>query len=330
MASSQLGLSREIAIGLLQDAIRAPSSYNAQPWYFRVRDGAIDLHADRVCALPVNDPEDRELTIGCGCALFNLRVAAAHTCVPIGIRLVPDVGEPDLLATITLGSSGVVPAGLATLYPAIARRRTCRTRFADAPIPPPVARQLVDAARDERAWLAVIGATPQDVDLRRQAGELIAEADAMLWDNPSWRRELASWLHPRRDRQGIAIPGLSAPVAQAVVRSFDLGDGVAARDRQLVDASPLLAVIGTDGDGPEHWMLAGQALERVLLTACSAGLQASYLNQPIVVPALRTRLQQLLGTSGRAQLLLRIGYPAAEPHASARRPLEEVIDLHPD
>src|SRR5690606_6420042 len=41
-------------------------------------------------ALPVSDPHDRELTISCGCALFNIRVAAAaakldaavDVCVP--------------------------------------------------------------------------------------------------------------------------------------------------------------------------------------------------------------------------------------------------------
>jgi hypothetical protein len=34
-------------------------------------DTAIDVLADRTRALPVNDPEDRELTISCGCAVFN-------------------------------------------------------------------------------------------------------------------------------------------------------------------------------------------------------------------------------------------------------------------
>ena len=330
MTSSQLGLSREIALGLLQDTILAPSSYNAQPWYFRIRDGGIDLFADRLCALPVNDPEDRELTISCGCALFNLRVAAAQASVPIQVRLLPDPDKPDLLASISLGASGVVPPALAELHRGIAKRRTCRHRFSDVPVPALQTRRLVDAASVEQVWLAVIGGATNDPDLRRQAGELISEGDSVLWADPSWRREQASWLHPRRFGEGIAIPGVSGALAQAVVRTFDIGDHVAARDEQLIDASPLLAVIGTEADSPEHWLLAGQALERVLLTACNEGLQASFLNQPIVVPALRSRLQRLLGTSGQPQILLRMGYPVRQPAASARRPLEEVIDKHPD
>ena len=50
----------------------------------------VDLLADRTRALPVNDPEDRELTISCGCALFNLRVAAAaagHLPTTLGARV---------------------------------------------------------------------------------------------------------------------------------------------------------------------------------------------------------------------------------------------------
>ena len=61
---------------MIARAIRAPSSHNSQPWLFRPTDAGIDLLADRTRGLPVTDPEDRELTISCGCALFGLRVAA--------------------------------------------------------------------------------------------------------------------------------------------------------------------------------------------------------------------------------------------------------------
>ena len=332
MSTSQLGLSREIAMGLLEDAILAPSSYNSQPWWFRIRDGGIDLHIDRLCAMPVNDPQDRELTISCGCALFNLRVSAAHAGVPIRVDLLPrpvgssESGEDDLLARIELGSKGAIPADLAELHPAIARRRTYRRAFASVAVPTLESQRLVEMASLEQAWFAVIGGTSLAIDLRPKAAELISEADTLLWDNPSWRREQASWMHSRRFGQGIAIPGLSLPLARAVVRTFDIGNGIAARDRQLVDGSPLLGVIGTDGDSVEHWLLAGQALQRLLLRGCLDGLQASYLNQPIVVSSLRSRLQGLIGTSGHAQVLLRLGYPVDETPPSARRSLREVVD----
>jgi hypothetical protein len=145
------------------------------------------------------------------------------------------------------------------------------------------------------------------------------------WGNPSWRRELAAWMHPRRRGDGLSVPALAAPAAQLVVRTFDMGGGVGAKDRELAEASPLLAVLGTDSDHPRHWMLAGQALQRTLLVACGHGLQASYLNQPIQVASLRARLQTLVG-SGFPQILLRFGYPVEEVPASPRRALEDVIE----
>jgi len=60
---------------LLRYAVLAPSGHNTQPWLFCVRDDIVDLYGDRAQALAVVDPDDRELTISCGAALFNLRVA---------------------------------------------------------------------------------------------------------------------------------------------------------------------------------------------------------------------------------------------------------------
>lgn len=78
--------------------------------------------------------------------------------------------------------------------------------------------------------------------------------------------------------------------------------------------------------GAEHWQLAGQALERVLLVAGGLGLQASYLNQPVQVAAVRPKLQRLRGGSGFPQILLRLDYPIATAAPSPRRPLTDVLD----
>jgi hypothetical protein len=134
-------------------------------------------------------------------------------------------------------------------------------------------------------------------------------------------------MHPRRRGDGLTLPGLALPVAQAVVRTFDVGYGVAARDIQLADASPVLAVLGTPGDTLSDWICAGQALQRLLLTATQHGLQASFLNQPIEVVSLRNKLRQATGRSGFAQVLLRLGHAENAVPATPRRPLDEVIEI---
>ena len=68
----------DTTLALIEQAVRAPSSHNTQPWLFRDREGAVEVHADRSRALPVNDPHDRELHISCGAALFNQRCVGRH------------------------------------------------------------------------------------------------------------------------------------------------------------------------------------------------------------------------------------------------------------
>jgi nitroreductase len=305
---------------LVQAATLAPSSHNTQPWLFRLEGQVIELMADRTRALPVNDPDDRELTISCGCALFNLRVAAAAAGLQARVEPWPDAADGDLLARVHLSPTGA-PQSDAALQAAMSERRTCRERFAAKAVDPIALRSLVDAVHTEAAAIAVLDTAEQ----RLGAAALVAEGDAMLWANPSWRRELAAWMHPRRRGDGLTLPALAIPVAQMVVRTFDMGHGVAAKDRQLADESPVLAVLFTAGDRPGDWLAAGQALQRLLLTGVPLGLQASYLNQPVQVAALRPKLQQLTGRPGYAQLLLRMGTPTQVKPAAPRRPLADVL-----
>jgi hypothetical protein len=318
----------EVATRLVQAAILAPSSHNTQPWLFRLRGEALELLADRTRALSVNDPEDRELTLSCGCALFNLRVAAAATGQGWRVQPLPLHEDPDLLARLILVPETAVQPEAA--YQALlAARRTWRRRFADEPVTAAARQALVQAAADEGACLHLLDSPAQ----REQAASLVAEADALLWADPRWRRELAAWMHPRRHGDGLSLPALALPLARAVVRRFDMGEGQAAKDHELASGSPLLAVLSTAGDGPTDWLTAGQALQRVLLAGLQHRLQASYLNQPVQVAglsqtehgaSLRTRLQALTGVAGTAQVLLRLGVAAGTLPATPRRPVAEV------
>ncbi|MBK9572841.1 MAG: nitroreductase [Rhodoferax sp.] len=305
---------------LVHAATLAPSSHNTQPWLFRIEDQAIELLADRTRALPVNDPDDRELTISCGCALFNLRVAAAAAGLQAQVEPWPDADDGDLLARVHLLPTGSGQE-VAALKAAMDERRTYRERFASTAVDPTALRSLVDAVHSEDAILSVL----DTADQRLGAAALVAEGDAMLWANPSWRRELAAWMHPRRRGDGLTLPALAIPVAQMVVRTFDMGHGVAAKDRQLADESPVLAVLSTKGESPRDWLVAGQALQRLLLLGVRLGLQASYLNQPVQVATLRPKLQQITGRPGHAQLLLRLGVPTQTLPAAPRRPLGDVL-----
>ena len=312
---------------LLGYAVLAPSTHNSQPWRFRAHGERLELLADRTRALPVSDPDDRELTLSCGCALYHLRVAARRFGWRGEVVTWPDPTDPDLFARLGLGEAGdATPEELAE-FGAILRRRTHRGRFDARPVPNEVLTELRVLATEEGAWLHLVEAEEE----RAALADLINEADARQGSDPRFRRELAAWLHPSRRESGDGIPDHALGAEELkfyrgplVVRTFDRGDGEAARERQVAEGSPVLAVLGTDHDTAPAWLKAGQALGRLLLRARSLGLFASYLNQPVEVPEVRAQLPDVLGRDGKPQLVLRFGF-GAEPPPTPRRPLAAVL-----
>src|SRR5688572_19511848 len=80
----------------------APSIHNTQPWRWRVAGSALDLYAEHDRQLPVTDPMGRLLTLSCGAALHHVRLAIAAEGWHTEVRRLPDAGDPDRLATLTL------------------------------------------------------------------------------------------------------------------------------------------------------------------------------------------------------------------------------------
>jgi hypothetical protein len=61
-------------------------------------------------------------------------------------------------------------------------------------------------------------------------------------------------------------------------------------------------------------------MQRVLLTATTAGVSASFLSQPVEIPATRAVLRQQLGGRAHPQVVLRFGYGFMAPMTPLRQP----------
>jgi hypothetical protein len=232
------------------------------------------------------------------------------------------------LVRVTQGA-GFQDASLRSLFAAIPERATIRKPFAETPLPDDVKRSLSEAGEAEGATIVCV----DDPAARSAVAELISQADALQFSDPRFRRELACWIHPKRSLDGMpadaagvaALLDVATPIIASAIRTFDVGAGMAAMHRTLLEGSPLLLAIATERDDREAWLAAGQALERILLCAVDRGLSASYLNQPIEVESLRARLRAVLGVDATPQLLLRIGYGPRPVERSPRRPLHDVL-----
>jgi nitroreductase family protein len=309
-------------------AILAPSSHNTQPWRFVGGDRELLICADRTRSLPNIDPFDRELIISCGAALFNLRVALAHFLIPVEITTFPYSAEPDVVARIAFPDSGPALKELAGLFGAITSRATNRGPYIMEDMPDVVIERLKSAAELEGLDVAFARTLTE----RERVARLVAAADRQQFDDPRFRRELASWIHSSRRDDGMpafsqgfqALSDFANPIAAMIIRTFDVGEGVAATHEQLARGAPLLVALSSPADDNQGWLATGMGLQHLLLVATELGYSASYLNQPIEVPDFRSLLAAELRTAADPQVLLRVGRGAAAVH-SPRRPLSDVL-----
>ena len=318
--STALGLSESATRQVVSAAGKAPSLFNTQPWRFRLCPDRIEVHADLGRRLIAHDPEDRELRIACGAALFNLRLALhAHGVTPVVTIEPGDV--PDALAVIRRGPATVQSRDDAALYEAIGRRRTNRQPFLDAPIPEAYRRVLSFAAAAEGADLRTI-VTPTE---RFELQCIVAAADEWQRDDVVCRAELEAWTgdrHGHPDGVPLAAAG-PKPEPQDAWVYRDMGNGFARPRGRDFEAEPFVAVLSTRMDGPGRQVEAGQALQRVLLTATALGLTASFLSQPIEVAEQRQELRRLLADGRHPQAVLRMGFGAPV----AATPRRDAADL---
>jgi len=306
----------------------APSVHNTQPWYFTSDQGVISLYADPSRGLPEEDPAGRELVISCGAALGNLTLAVRHLGFTANVRLLPDISRRGLLSEVRWGRYAAPTPYEELLYRSIGRRHTHRGPFAGE-LPPLVADELVRVARHERADLHVIYNADRQADL----ANLVALAEQAQRDDPRIAAEREHWARLRGDSRPDGVPVVPVPCR------WD-GPGFAGRDLSPAAEtgsvslySPdepreagLVALLSTRDDRRPGWLLAGQALQRLLLHAAARGVGSAFHTQPLEIPEIREWIRADFTGGAYPQVLLRFGcggYPVKSP----RRPVSEFLDV---
>ncbi|MFE0645817.1 Acg family FMN-binding oxidoreductase [Streptomyces sp. NPDC058877] len=321
-------LSRTLVTSLVEDAVTAPSMRNAQPWRFvhRASSGTVELHGDPARAMPREDPEHRAVHLGCGAALFCLRVAAAHRGLRPEVRLLPDPSDPWHLADVSMQAAHHRTDALAALRPALRERHTSKSPFTKEPVPARVLEGLCGAAVLEGCRLVVQGAWHADAVLG-----LVRVAELFRAAGASAHAELAI----RARAETSAGSAVAEPVPSITPGPRAYGGAVAVREvdplRRLVGRAPArfgrnsrIALLGTAGDTPEEWLNAGQAMQRVLLQATLDGLSTSLVSQPLTRPELRCLTRDPVSATGYVHLAIRLGYgPRGRP--TPRRDASEVL-----
>ncbi|GLZ35349.1 hypothetical protein Lesp02_75360 [Lentzea sp. NBRC 105346] len=319
--TAALGLRPEQVEAVLTAAALAPSVHNTQPWRFRVLPDRIELYADLERKLAATDPEARELRLSCGAALFNLRMALQGFGVRPLVTLVPGAEAPGALAIVRRGGTLVPDEEMRALLQAVPARRTNRRPFHEARVEVRQRRALVRAAERERSWLHVV-ATREE---RARVKELVQRAHRIQLDDTGVLAELAAFTGHRPDATD-GIPPASAgvrpePQDEWTFRDFQASDRLPGKD---YESDPLVVVLCSFYDSDLGELQAGQAMQRVLLTATTHGLSASFMSQPVEVKSVRDELRRALGGMLVPQTVLRIGFSTPVP-ATPRRAVSDLL-----
>ncbi len=310
---------------IVEAASAAPSVHNTQPWKFVASsDELLEVRADPDRALWVADPHARALYLSCGAALFNVRTAIRMTGFnPLVWPLPHPRFSPTVVATVQ-AEPGRPPAfAEREIYEAIWQRHTNRAPFTSEPVANSLKVALEQAAGHEFTTLRMLSDRETATVL-----DLAGRADAELAEDVQHQIELQDWIATGSQTDGIPANALpSMPHREpAPVRAGDLVSAAHGVTRPGADyeASPQLAVLTTARDEPADWLRAGQALQRVLLTATAHGLSASFLYQSIELKDMRGRAAPAWPWPENPQMVIRFGY-GPPPASTPRRPVDDVL-----
>ncbi|MBO0870767.1 MAG: nitroreductase [Micromonosporaceae bacterium] len=284
----------------------APSIHNTQPWHWRIHGAEADLHLDPSRLLDVTDPDHRLAILSCGTALHHVRLALAAEGWRSEISRLPDPSQPGHLA---------------------------RVRLTDRADPSPDAMQLVQAARvrhtdrrpvtatpiDERTMGAVLAAVEAETAhlhlLKRDQVLTLAAAAASAQEaekeDTSWVSELAYWTGGEQRPAGAGIPDTAIPErpTETTVPSRDFGHHGTQPVSAEHDRAAVFGVLYGDGDDPEDWLRAGEALSAAWLLAEQQGVSVVPISAPVEVTTTRETIRQLLAGLGLPYLVIRFGVP---------------------
>lgn len=312
----------------LSYAILSPNPHNRQPWVAELSgDSDLTIWRDKTRNLPETDPFDRQLTIGMGCFLEVLRMAAAEQGHALDIALFPR-GDDGPVAEVSFQPGGTPDP----LFAQVMHRHTHRGAYEDRRLSAP-----------DIAALQPFGDVLSDPGMVSQLRDLAWEAWKVEILTPHTYRESIDLMRLGKaevnaNPDGIAMSGVFMETliltgmltreGQADPDSFEFKQSFKIV-RPEMDATFAYATVRTPGNARLDQIEAGRRWVRMHLAATERGLVMQPISQALQEYPEQAEnyaaVHQLLAEPGETvQMLGRLGYASfIEP--SPRWPLETRI-----
>jgi len=324
----------------LSYAILAPNPHNRQPWLADLREAdMIQLFVDTDRMLPHTDPFNRQITIGLGCFLETLRMAAAEDGFRAEISLFPEgSSETELdkrpVARIKLIADDTIIAD--PLFAHLMDRRSVKEPFDLNKSVPDQSLAAISASAANGTKLQAT-ATKSDVAALRK---LTGDALMVELNTPHTYKESVDLMRIGKAEVEANPDGIdfSGPFFETIhtlgmFTREGLLDPSSSLFQQGVDAVKANATTGmayvwqvTPGNTREEQIAAGRDWMRLHLTATREGIALQPMSQALQeFPEMETLYQQahkmLAPGGGTLQMLARLGYADTQA-PSPRWPLE--------
>lgn len=312
----------------LSYAILAPNPHNRQPWVVELQgDDQLILHRDKTRNLPETDPFDRQLTIGMGCFLELLRMAAAEDGYALETNLFPQ-GADGPVAVIQFIKGGKIDP----LFAHVFDRHTNRNGYEDRAIASEATTALAEFAtiKNDHADVAALRA------LTWEAMEIEMTTRHVMMESVDLMRFGKAEIEASPDGISLGGPFLESLMLAGMLSREDQADQTSASFKQGLDmiqkamlATNAYAMITSTGNTRVDQINAGRDWIRLHLAATGYGLAMQPVSQALQeYPEMEThytRVHEMLAAPGETvQMLGRLGYgPAID--ASPRWPLETRI-----
>jgi hypothetical protein len=324
---AEAGAPQDPRLRALSWALLAPNPHNRQPWLADCRTpGEVTLHARLDRLLPHTDPLGRQITIGLGCFLELMRMAAAQDGHALAITPFPEGWRPEALDTrpvarvVFARDPGVAREPL--FAHALKRRSTKEPYDTKRNVPQGAIADLATRARPMARF-----------------GGSVATADIEFWRKLTTDALGIEFATPRAYRESVDLFRIGRREIDANPDGIDLGGpmmellrlaGLMTREAAL-DPSSIAAKGGLDavtanaasgmghvwlvtpGNTREEQLSVGADWLRVNLAATAAGLAFQPMSQALQEFPEMKRLydevhRKIAPEGGTVQMLARIGY----------------------
>lgn len=317
----------EVRRDALSYALLAPNPHNRQPWLAELAGtDEVVLYRDPARDLPVTDPHGRQLTIGMGCFLSLMTMAAGQAGHAVETTLFPDGEDPMAPVARCRFRPGGAPD---PLFAHVMERRSHKEAFEDRPVTAAEAAPLeahaelalggtrADALRKiaHEAWLteaATADAWQESIDLLRIGRrEIEAQPDGIDVGGPMMEALSTAGIFTREAASDLDNPGTRGAIEETA---------------DAILGTPAFTLQVTPGNTRREQIAAGDAWLRLNLAATGAGLALRPVSQALQeYPEMRAHYDAIHALAapdgGTVQMLGLLGHAPRTPR-TPRWPLE--------